>query len=204
MSTSNLPQITTASARPNGREGKAMSNPWNQSPQVEVVVDELTEQEKRDRLYLERKVERAFYEAGFALKELRDRRLYRSTHKTFEQYCRERFGFKRRHPYRLIDAALVVDHLVEMCPDWTQILPTTEYQVRALTSLEPFQQRSVWHQAVDEAGGKVPSGRIVSDIVQRIRERTVMPNPYRVGEVCSLIAQNNLLSSLVLPDCFLN
>jgi len=42
-----------------------------------VEVPELTEQEIRDRLHLERRVERAFFEAGKALAELRDRRLYR-------------------------------------------------------------------------------------------------------------------------------
>ncbi len=189
---------------------------------VEIVqTDELTEDEQRDRLHLERKVERAFYEAGKALKELRDRRLYRSTHKTFEEYCLDRFGMKRAHSYRLIDAALVVENLSAKCPplgdnlleaptenqmspigrqkslrdDWVtsgrQILPTSERQVRPLTKLEPEQQRSVWQQAVSSAGGKVPSGRIVKDIVQRIRERTPVPNPYRVAEVCQLIAQDN-------------
>jgi hypothetical protein len=38
-----------------------------------VEVTELTEQEISDRLLLERKVERAFFEAGKALMELRDR-----------------------------------------------------------------------------------------------------------------------------------
>ena len=54
-----------------------------------VEVSELTEREQSDRLLLERKVERAFFEAGKALAELRDRRLYRSTHRTFEEYCRD-------------------------------------------------------------------------------------------------------------------
>ncbi|QFS52529.1 Benzoyl-CoA reductase/2-hydroxyglutaryl-CoA dehydratase subunit, BcrC/BadD/HgdB [Nostoc sphaeroides CCNUC1] len=49
-----------------------------------VEVPELTEEEQRDRLHLERRVERAFSEAGKALAELRDRRLYRSTYSTFE------------------------------------------------------------------------------------------------------------------------
>ena len=62
-------------------------------------------------------MERAFFEAGKALTELRDRRLYRSTHPTFEEYCKERFGFERRHPYRLIEAAGVVDNLIKMCPN---------------------------------------------------------------------------------------
>ena len=80
-----------------------------------VEVPELTEEEQRDRLHLERKVERAFFEAGKALAELRDRRLYRSSHRTFEEYCRDRFGHSRRQSYLLIDAAVVFDNLVEIC-----------------------------------------------------------------------------------------
>ncbi len=67
---------------------------------VEVIeLAQLSVDEERARLHLERKVERAFYEAGMALKELRDRRLYRSTHRTFEEYCRERFGYGRDAAY---------------------------------------------------------------------------------------------------------
>jgi hypothetical protein len=154
-------------------------------------TDELTHDEQRDLLHLERKVERAFYEAGKALQELRDRRLYRSTHANFESYCLERFGFKRRHPYRLIDAAQVFDNLIEMCPNWTQILPTTEYQIRPMTCLEREQQVEAWTQAVAEAGGKVPSHRIVKNIVSQIRERRPVPNPWRVGEVATIIVKDN-------------
>ncbi|WDD36132.1 hypothetical protein PQG02_31110 (plasmid) [Nostoc sp. UHCC 0926] len=170
-------------------------------------VEELSETEQRDRLHLERRVERAFFEAGKALAELRDRRLYRSTHSTFEEYCKDRFGFERRHPYRLIEAAGVVDNLIKMCPIWTQneiedapatvhsdqlqILPTSEGQVRPMTKLEPQQQQEVWQQAVELAGGKVPTGRIVKDVVQRIMERTQVPNTYQIGEVCQILAKDN-------------
>ncbi len=156
-----------------------------------IEPEELTEAEQRDRLHLERQVERAFYTAGKALKELRNRRLYRSTHKTFEEYCRDRFGYSRRHPYYLIEAAAVVDNLSEKCEPMVHILPTSERQVRPLTQLQPDQQSEVWQQAVTEAGGKVPSGRIIKDIVQRIMERTKVTNPYRVGEVCQIVAKDN-------------
>ena len=118
--------------------------------------------------------------------QLRDRRLYRSTHKSFEEYCRERFGFGRHAANHLISGAAVVENLVtighqnqseEMVTIGSQILPTSERQVRPLTKLEPEQQREAWAKAVESAGGKVPSGRIVSDVVQRIRERTRVPNP---------------------------
>jgi hypothetical protein len=151
-----------------------------------VEVPELTEQEISDRLHLERRVERAFFEAGKALAELRDRRLYRSTHKTFEEYCRSRFAYTHRHVNYLIAASNVVDNIImgtngsqneipdemgtngsqneisdEMGTNGSQILPTTERQVRPLTKLEPSQQQEVWRQAVEQAGGKVPPARIV-------------------------------------------
>ncbi len=185
--------------------------PPPESVKAEVVKGELTEtfeltyDEQRDRLFLERKVEQAFWEAGRALKQLRDKRLYRSTHKTFEEYCKDRFGFERRHPYRLINAAEVVDRLIQMCPNGaqaentqmcpngSQILPTSERQVRPLTKLEPEQQLQAWSKAVESAGGKRPSGRIVKDIVQIIKERTqkAVPNPYHVGDICRIIASDD-------------
>jgi hypothetical protein len=183
-----------------------------------VEVPELTQEEQSDRLHLERKVERAFFEAGKALMELRDRRLYRSTHKTFEEYCRSRFGYTRMAATYKIAAATVMENLstiglqnVEITTDGLQspkmstiglqnvgmstiglqILPTNERQVRPLVALEPEVQRTAWQQAVQVAGGKVPTGRIVKDVVQRIMERTQVPNTYQIGEVCQILAKDN-------------
>ncbi len=168
-----------------------------------VEVPELTEQEISDRLHLERKVERAFFEAGKALTELRNRRLYRSTHKTFEEYCRDRFSYTHRHVNYLIAGSLIVENIImginssqnekadEMGTNSSQILPTSEVQVRPLAKLEPQQQPEAWQQAVEQAEGKVPSGRIVKDVVQRIMERTKVPNTYQIGEVCQIVVKDN-------------
>ncbi|MHC0068923.1 hypothetical protein ACWATR_39690, partial [Nostoc sp. UIC 10890] len=173
-----------------------------------VEVPELTEQEISDRLHLERKVERAFFEAGKALAELRDRKLYRSTHKTFEEYCKQRFGYTRIAASYKIAAATVMDNLLtnglqkeeiatdelqtpKMLTNGLQILPNNERQVRPLASLEPEVQREAWQKAVEEAGGKVPSGRIVKNVVQRIMERTRVPNTYQLGEICQILAKDN-------------
>jgi hypothetical protein len=164
-------------------------------------IEELTEEEQSDRLHLERKVERAFFEAGKALAELRDRRLYRSTHKTFEQYCRDRFGHSRQQSNYLIAAADVYENLTTICcqnsgiddltTNSSQILPTSEGQVRPMTKLEPQEQWEVWQTAVEVAGGKVPSGRVVKDVIERIMERTQVPNTYQLGEVCQILAKDN-------------
>ncbi|BAZ12861.1 hypothetical protein NIES4071_46950 [Calothrix sp. NIES-4071] len=151
---------------------------------------ELSYDEQRSREQLEKQVERSFYEAGRSLKILRDRRLYRNTHETFEDYCKARFNYNRSRSYQLIDAATVVDNLQE-CPPLVDILPTTERQVRALVSLEAPQQRTCWQEAVEEAGGKLPSGKIVKSIVDKIRERTKIPIPYSKGEVCIIIPKDN-------------
>ncbi|MEH1771051.1 MAG: hypothetical protein V7K76_02145 [Nostoc sp.] len=156
-----------------------------------VEVTELTQEEQSDRLHLERKVERAFFEAGKALAQLRDRKLYRSTHRTFEEYCRDRFGHSRRQSYLLMDAAVVFDNLMEKCDPMDHILPTNERQVRPMTKLEPHQQQEVWVKAVEQAGGKVPPARIVKNVVQQIMERTQAPNTYQLGEVCQILAKDN-------------
>ncbi|MEH2383391.1 MAG: hypothetical protein V7K27_31635 [Nostoc sp.] len=49
----------------------------------------------------------------------------------------------------------------------------------------------MWLRAVELAGGKVPTGRIVKDVVQRIMERTKVPNTYQLGEVCQILAKDN-------------
>jgi hypothetical protein len=216
--------------KPSSKNKKATANSANEDISLQenpgsatitvsaVEVEELSEAEQSDRLYLERRVERAFFEAGKALMELRDRRLYRSTHKTFEEYCRLRFGYTRMAATYKIAAATVMENLstiglqnaetttdglqapkmstnglqnVEMSTNGLQILPTNERQVRPLVALEPEVQRTAWQQAVQVAGGKVPTGRIVKDVVQRIMERTKVPNTYQIGEVCQIVVKDN-------------
>ena len=171
------------SAMPESDEGEAV--------EIEVVEFEpLTEAEEKERRELEQIVERSFVEAGRALKRLREGKLFRNTHQNFEDYVRARFGFGRSRYCRLIDAVAVVDNL-KMLPNGQQILPTSERQVRPLVKLECEVQLKAWNQAVEEAGGKIPSGRLVKDVVQRIRERHPVPNPWHVGDVCQLLVKEN-------------
>lgn len=177
------------------------------TPVVVEVLFELTEQEAAERQRLELKVERAFYEAGVALRELRDRRLYRSTHRTFEEYCYERFGYTRRRPYQLIEAAIVFENLCtsgtqdrerdDLCTTGTQknsltadrqVLPTSERQVRDLLKLAPAKQQEAWQQAVAAADGKVPSSRVVKGIVERLKEKPLSKAAdfCQVGDVFTL------------------
>jgi site-specific DNA-methyltransferase (adenine-specific) len=49
----------------------------------------------------------AYIAVGSALREIRNRKLYKATHSTFEDYCLERWGFTRSTAYRNIRAANV-------------------------------------------------------------------------------------------------
>jgi hypothetical protein len=152
------------------------------------VLEELTYDEQRDRHRLELRVERAFYEAGLAIKELRDRRLYRSTHPNdFIGYCRDRFGKTKQAVNYLIAAADIYENLTTT--NCCRVLPTSEGQVRSLSGLEPEQQVEIWQQAVDLADGRVPSGRIVKGIVERLKEKPlVLAKDYcQVGDVFTLV-----------------
>jgi hypothetical protein len=81
----------------------------------------------------------AFVQAGNALAEIRFRRLYRSTHSTFEFYCKERWGFTRRSANQYIAATEVVGNLGTQVPK----APPSFTQARELAVLEPEQQRKV-------------------------------------------------------------
>jgi len=179
-------------ARDKKQWGKRRKSASSKSSELAVLpIAPLTTEEEGDRLHLERKVERAFYEAGMALMQLRDRRLYRTTHPTFEDYCRDRFNYTRRRPYQLIEAAIVYDNLIDKCAKFLHILPTKESQAQPLSQLDPQEQPLAWETAVEEAGGKVPTGRIVKDVVQRIKDKERSPISFRVGEVCQIRAKDN-------------
>ncbi len=133
-----------------------------------VELEPLSHDEERERLHLERKVERAFYEAGVALQTLRDKKLYRSTHSNFRDYCQQRFGFGKSAVYYLIGAVDIVDNL-KKCPQFVDILPTTESQCRPLKSLKTSElQQQAWQVAVEKAQG-IPSAKIVREVVNQIK-----------------------------------
>ena len=96
---------------------------------------------------------KAFVAVGMALKEIRDRRLYRERHGTFEEYCARRWDMSRPRGYELCAAAEVVEDLSANAD--IRLLPENEAQTRPLTRLkDPVQWRRAWHTAVKLAGAE--------------------------------------------------
>jgi hypothetical protein len=77
---------------------------------------------------------------------IRDERLYREHHGTFEEYCQKRWQMARSRAYQLIEGAKTVKVLSTMVDK-----PESERVVRPLAGLEPAEQREVWKSATEKA-----------------------------------------------------
>ena len=103
-----------------------------------------------------------FIGVGRALEKIRDDKLYRASHKTFDSYCRMRWQYGRSQAYRLIGAAQVLKNL---SPIGDNPAPTNEAQVRPLIGLEPEKAKAVWKKAVEKAGRGKVTARLLKEIV---------------------------------------
>lgn len=105
-----------------------------------------------------------FIEVGTALMTIRDKRLYRANHATFEDYCRGAWSISRIHAHRLIEASEVIGHLLP-----TGNIPQSERQARPLAGLEPEVQRAAWADVVETHGANVTATK-VQQVVEQWRQ----------------------------------
>lgn len=142
--------------------------------------------------------QRTFVEVGQALLKIRDSRLYRAEHDTFEAYCLSRWGMARSHAHRLIDAAVVTQNLSP-----TGDTPKTERVVRPLTKLEPAQQREAWTKANDKAAAedRPVTARDVAEVVVEI-EPPKRRAPYKMPSQAMFLARGAVgqLERILLDD----
>jgi hypothetical protein len=99
-----------------------------------------------------------FVEVGEALLAIRDERLYRDSHGTFEEYCRERWGFSDSRARQLIGAAQTVTNVTAAGLP----APSNEAQARELSRIPEEDRADVWAKAVEQTGGK-PTAAAVRD-----------------------------------------
>jgi hypothetical protein len=105
-----------------------------------------------------------FVQVGMALAEIRDEKLYRSTHETFEKFVNDTFSMGIRYAQMLMKGTKAVENLKTR----TRVrLPEREAQVRPLAIFDdqPDTQAKVWELAVEKAGGESPAPAIVRDTV---------------------------------------
>jgi DNA replication initiation complex subunit (GINS family) len=124
----------------------------------------------------------SFSKAGDALIEIRDSRLYRETHGTFDDYCRERWDMSKTQANRLISAASVI-HNIEKVKESKDIAEhLTESAVRPLTGLTPSQQQKVIRKVVEKAPPPVAGrSRVTARLVQNVA-RSTFPKAFKVAK----------------------
>lgn len=111
-----------------------------------------------------------FYEVGFELEIIRDKRLYRAQgFPTFDDYCRRELAMTARYASYLWVAADIVRELAEN--NCSQI-PETASQARPLAALS----REKWALAWTEACTTAPEGKLTAKHVQAVVSRHKGPD----------------------------
>lgn len=98
---------------------------------------------------------KTFYEVGVALSEIRNRRLYREDHDTFEAYCQQRWNISRPRAYELMQAAQVVSGMPDTLP-----APTSARQASELARVPVAERTAVWQETLERTAGKPTAAAI--------------------------------------------
>lgn len=141
--------------------------------ETQVVPEPLSAEEKADFKRLTAKVkktEKSVFECAEALKEIRTRRLYRESFKTFEDYVQKTMKISRSFAYRLLAKEAIEGEIVQ---DPELPKPTSEVQIRALAQVPEGQRQDVYRQAVEAAGGKAPTTKQVKVAVDQHKQAEV-------------------------------
>jgi len=90
---------------------------------------------------------------GYRLHQIKSKKLYRSTHQTFEKYCEEVFGISRVHANRQISAHITQEELKSE-PIGSVAVPENESQARTVADLSPDTKKKVARKVKETVGDK--------------------------------------------------
>jgi hypothetical protein len=109
-------------------------------------------------------------EVGIALATIKEKKLYLEGYGTFKEYCNGRWGWTPQHTNRIIECSEFVKRL-ESEPTGS-VMPTSERQIRPLTSLDKEAQHEAWIEAnkIAEKDDVPVTGKLVEKVVAKMRE----------------------------------
>ncbi len=167
--------------------------------------DLLTPDDQKDFARLDKivgKFARDMIPAAEALYEIRNRRLYRAHHATFESYCQEVHGMSRGYANRLIKAGKIQSELVPIVTKMGLPEPSNEAQLRELARLKTTEEQvEVYQEAValaTDSEGKVNvTACKLGEVIDRKREAdggtkesSSKPNPkQRIAQAKNLVEE---------------
>jgi hypothetical protein len=152
------------------------------------------------------------WEVAAALADIREQKQYlEAGHKTFEEYCEQKWNFKRNYANKLIQGVEVfdnvrdnlnkeVDNLGTSVPKPVQ-LPETEWQARAVRQAtdDPQEQAEVWTQAVEDAGGEQPTAPQIKQAAAKVTASKTAPPPREQPEPAKLCDDFGPLAIHLVP-----
>lgn len=135
---------------------------------------------------------KTFKSVGLALVAIRDGRLYRETHPTFEAYLASRWGISRGRAYQLVDAARIAS---EFDPN------LNEYAAAKLNAVDPTKRKLVYAKAKAAAakeGRTAPSAADIMAASNGKGKRKARPEGTKTAPTTNLAEFEKALWALVL------
>lgn len=134
---------------------------------------------------------RSFFRVALAFATIKEKRLYRATHSTFDGYCRERWGKSARRAHQLSNAVEVIRSLgfdpnAEAPQDGpghanhgSHVFVPKERHARILAQMPEGERREAWRRALELANGNPPTAGDVQKAViwvKSIRTEACLPS----------------------------
>lgn len=134
-----------------------------------------------------------FVDVAIALIGLREEKLYRETHSTFEDYCDEVFGLGRRRAYQLMEAGQTVLSLMDSNGEAPKVLPTTTSHATALAEVDPTKQREVWDEVVKETSetGERITAKKIAETNERLTGKSSSSKGGKKSKKANVDTHNN-------------
>ena len=104
----------------------------------------------------------ASFEAGKALAEIRDNRLYKGEFSSFDNYCQLRWGKTRQYVSLLISSNKVIENLSTI----VDTLPQSEGQTREIAKAPIEDQADVWLETQEVTGKDQPTALEIKQVVE--------------------------------------
>lgn len=123
-----------------------------------------------------------FVEVATAITEIHKSRLYRATHKTFDEYCYDRWQWSRQRAHQLMNAgkmSTLVDNLSNEMKDTPKFTVDNERTARALSPLAskpPEEIKEVLKTIVQEYGTTPTAAEVRSTVQSYYKPPVKMPS----------------------------
>lgn len=120
-----------------------------------------------------------YVRAGSALAWIKETKSYKRVKPTFEEYCKDRWGYSARHASNLINASNTTNSMAQVIVESgtiVPVLPKTESQVRELKPLETPEEQVEAMTRANEIAKEEDREVTAKDVKQAVEEKTGKPN----------------------------